>query len=208
MSEPVTTVILTRHGHVEGIDPARFRGRLDLPLTPLGRRQADALRDRIARQWRPDAIHTSPLRRCVDTATAIAQPTGLVPHTTAALTDFDYGAWLGLSEDEVRDSWPEAWARWHDTPQLARIPGGDILRDLSERTVDALHHIVHAHLGQTVVIVAHDSVNRVLLLHALTLPLSHYNTIAQSPCGLNVLEFGHGRFKVSTLNESGHLLGL
>lgn len=46
----MTRLLLTRHGHVEGIEPARFRGRAELELTPTGLAQAEALAERIARQ--------------------------------------------------------------------------------------------------------------------------------------------------------------
>jgi probable phosphoglycerate mutase len=202
------TIILVRHGYVEGIDPARFRGRRDLPLTPLGLRQAKALSRRIAAEWQPEAIFASPLGRCIDTAKAVAKPVGLVPEPVPGLNDIDYGAWQGMTHAEVHANWPDVWTRWHDTPQLAEFPGGESLPEFSRRVVNALHRSVHDHRGHTVVIVAHDSVNRVLLLHALGLPLSRYHAITQAPCGLNVLEFEHGQLKVVTINETGHLLGL
>jgi probable phosphoglycerate mutase len=52
----MTKVILTRHGHVEGISPERFRGRTDVPLTELGTAQADALAVRISAEWTPRAV--------------------------------------------------------------------------------------------------------------------------------------------------------
>ncbi len=56
-------ILLTRHGQVEGIQPERFRGRKDLALTGLGRRQAQALAHRVATEATPQAVYTSPLRR-------------------------------------------------------------------------------------------------------------------------------------------------
>ena len=70
----MTKLILTRHGHVEGISPERFRGRAELPLTELGRREAEMTAARIAASWRPAAIYTSPMGRCVDTGAAIGKP--------------------------------------------------------------------------------------------------------------------------------------
>ena len=61
----MTKIILARHGHVEGITPERFRGRLDLPLTALGRRQIAATSRRINAAWRIAAIYTSPDRKSV-----------------------------------------------------------------------------------------------------------------------------------------------
>ena len=208
MTEHATTLLLVRHGHVEGIEPARFRGRVEVPLTELGHRQAAALRDRIAAEWVPDAISASPMGRCVDTGSVIASAFGLTVEAVAGLTDLHYGAWQWLTEAEVHARWTEEWVRWQHTPHLVKFPEGERLSDLAKRAVNALHIILHAHCGGTVVIVTHDSVNRVLLLHALDLPLSHYRAIAQAPCGLNALSFDSGRFNVRTINETGHLLRL
>ena len=68
----MTRLLLTRHCHVEGINPVRFRGRAELALTPAGIAQAEALGQRIVRQWRPVAVYyTSGLQRCVVTGAKI-----------------------------------------------------------------------------------------------------------------------------------------
>lgn len=206
--EQATTVLLVRHGHVDGIDPPRFRGRIDLPLTALGRRQAEALRDRIVAEWRPAAIYSSPMGRCIATAAAIAAPYGLVPEAVDGCNDLDCGDWQGLGVDEVRARWPVEYALWRSSPDEAVIPGGEGLKVVATRGVQALHAIVGCHRGDTVVVVAHNSVNRVLLLHALGLPLARYWDIAQAPCALNVLRRDGGRMRVVTLNETGHLAAL
>ena len=69
----MTKIILTRHGHVEGISPERFRGRTDVPLTEIGTAQAEALAARISAEWRPRAVYTSPMTRCVATGARIAK---------------------------------------------------------------------------------------------------------------------------------------
>ena len=64
----MTTLILMRHGHVEGISPERFRGRAELALSPLGVRQAQALADRVSADYAPVALYTSPMGRCMASA--------------------------------------------------------------------------------------------------------------------------------------------
>src|SRR5258708_30393194 len=75
----MTKLILARHGHVEGISPERFRGRAELPLTAAGRREAELTAARIAASWRPAAIYTSPMGRCVDTGGGDRPPRGPTP---------------------------------------------------------------------------------------------------------------------------------
>src|SRR5258708_27093859 len=91
----MTRLILTRHGHVDWIAPERFRGRAELALSELGRRQVEATAKRIAAAWRPAAVYTSPMSRAVDTGTAIAGPFGLTVQPIGGLHDNGYGGCQG-----------------------------------------------------------------------------------------------------------------
>ena len=98
----MTHIVLTRHGHVEGISPPRFRGRHDLPLTPKGRDQARQLGAFLAASRQEiDAIYTSPLARCVETGGAIAAATNVKATAVSNLLDIDYGEWTGKTLEEV-----------------------------------------------------------------------------------------------------------
>jgi broad specificity phosphatase PhoE len=201
----MTKLILTRHGHVEGISPERFRGRAELPLTELGRREAEMTAARIAASWRPAAIYTSPMGRCVATGAAIAKPLGLAPSAILRLNDIDYGDWQGLTRDEARARWPAELDLWYAHPDWAAIPNGESLQQVLTRAVAALRDIVRRHPDDTVVLVSHDSVNRVLLLHALELPLSRYWRFRESPCCINELDLGADGFTILGINQTDHL---
>jgi broad specificity phosphatase PhoE len=201
----MTKLILTRHGHVEGISPERFRGRAELPLTELGRREAEMTAARIAASWRPAAIYTSPMGHCVATGAAIAKPLGLAPSAILRLNDIDYGDWQGLTRDEARARWPAELDLWYAHPDWAAIPNGESLQQVLTRAVAALRDIVRRHPDDTVVLVSHDSVNRVLLLHALELPLSRYWRFRESPCCINELDLGADGFTILGINQTDHL---
>ena len=201
----MTKLILVRHGHVEGISPERFRGRAELPLTELGRREAELTAARIAATWRPAAIYTSPMGRCIETGAAIGKPLGLLSSAMPGLNDIDYGEWQGLTNDEVRARWAGELDTWHRHPDWAALPHGETLQQVLARVVAALREVVRRHPDETVVLVAHDSVNRVLLLHALELPLSRYWRFKQNPCCINELDFGADGFTVLGINQTDHL---
>ncbi len=201
----MTKIILVRHGHVEGISPERFRGRVDLTLTGEGRRQAAVTAGRIHATWRPAAAFTSPLSRSRATAEAIATPLGLSPRPLDGLVDIDYGEWQGLTPDEVRARWPGLLEIWYRAPDWAAIPGGETLQDVLVRALSVLRDVVDRHPSDTVVLVAHDSVNRIILLHALGLPLSRYWRLGQHPCAINEIDFSEGYCTVLSMNETGHL---
>jgi len=203
----MTKIILTRHGHVEGIKPARFRGRTELPLTELGQAQAKAVAARIAKTWNAVKVYTSPMGRCVATGQEIARACRVASEPIEALTDLDYGQWQWRTFDEVRTTWPELFATWHTTPHLVRFPEGDSLQDLVARTANALRLVLQRHASETetVVFVGHDSVNRALLLQLLDQSLSAYWRIAQEPCAINEIDVLDGRICVQRINETLHL---
>jgi probable phosphoglycerate mutase len=202
----MTKILLTRHGHVEGIKPARFRGRAELALSEEGLAQADALARRIAAHWKPAAVYTSALQRCVVTGGKIAAAAGTTAEAREGLGDIDYGAWQMRIQDEVAAEQPEAYRQWRTAPQLTRFPQGESLQEVMARTADVLRELLARHPIETVVLVGHDSVNRVLLLGLLGLPLSAYWRLVQEPCTLSEIDVSaSGDVRVQRLNDTSHL---
>jgi broad specificity phosphatase PhoE len=201
-----TKIILTRHGHVEGITPRRFRGREDVPLSNLGVAQAEATAKRIATIWRPSAVYTSPMGRCVATGSVIAEACGVPIEILETLNDLDYGAWQWKTHEEIRIAFAELYATWRATPHLFRFPRGESLQDLIARTSDALRYVLRQH--QTVVLIGHDSVNRALLMQMLEQPLSAYWRLVFEPCGISEIDHVDGTAWVLRINETFHLANL
>ncbi len=202
----MTKILLTRHGHIEGIKPERFRGREPLALTDQGRAEAAAVARRIAAAWRPSRIYTSPMDRSVKTAAAIAEASGLAAAEICDdLNDIDYGAWQFKTFADAEAENPALFAAWFGSPQLVRFPQGEALQDLAARTANAVRYVLSRHPDDTIVLVGHDSVNRALLLQFLDLPLSSYWRLAQSPCCVNEIDIDAARVRIQRLNETHHL---
>src|SRR5580704_10197336 len=114
----MTKILLTRHGHVEGIHPERFRGREPLDLTARGRADAAAVARRIADGgWRPSKIYTSPMGRCAETSAAIAEACGITAEVCNDLNDIDYGAWQFKTFEDVKMDNPALFHAWFAAPQ-------------------------------------------------------------------------------------------
>lgn len=208
--EPIVTcaalkVLLVRHGHVEGIKPERFRGRQPLALTALGRAQAAAVAHRIAGTWQPSTIYTSPMGRCVETGAAIANACGTTAAICEDLNDIDYGAWQFMTFEQAHTVDPALFAAWFATPQYVRFPHGESLQDAAVRVANTLRFVRARHPHDTIVLVGHDSINRVLLLQLLDLPLSAYWRLAQEPCCINEAEIAGDKTRILRLNETQHL---
>jgi broad specificity phosphatase PhoE len=201
----VPLILLTRHGYVDGIKPERFRGRAELALTALGQNQARLLAHRIVSDWSPTVVYCSPLQRCVATGTAVASACGIELQPLGELNDLDYGEWQSRTYEEARTDAPELLATWFAAPQLVRFPDGEALQDVAARTAGVLRYVLSRHQADTVVLVGHDSVNRVLLTQLLDMPLSSYWRFAQHPCCINVIEMTGNSVQLQRLNDTGHL---
>jgi phosphoserine phosphatase len=201
----MSKILLVRHGHVEGIRPDRFRGREPLELTKRGRAEAACVAKRIASGWRPSKIYTSPMVRCVETAHAIGEACSLVAETCDELNDIDYGAWQFKTFEQAKGQDPALFAAWFATPHLVRFPNGESLQDLAARSANVLRLVLARHADDTVVLVSHDSVNRVLLLQFLDLSLSSYWRIAQDCCCVNEIDIVDEKVGVIRVNETHHL---
>jgi len=200
----MTRILLTRHGQTEWNRVERFRGQLDVPLNDLGRAQARALARKLA-TWPVAALYAGPLGRTRETAQPLAEALGLPVHILDGLLDINYGQWAGRTPEEVAQAEPEAHALWRSAPHLARPTGGETLQDVRERAVAALQGAIAAHPGQTIVLVGHQVVNKVLLCAVLGLDNSHFWRIRQDNACLNVLEHHDGVFEIVTLNDTCHL---
>ncbi|MGA7328124.1 MAG: histidine phosphatase family protein [Rhodomicrobium sp.] len=203
-----TTIIVTRHGHVEGIDPPRFRGREDVSLTSLGVKQAKATAKRIAALWEPTIVYTSPMTRCVATGAAIAEACHAPAKIMPSLNDLDYGTWQWKTHQEVAKHFPDDYATWFHAPHLFRFPEGESLQDLVARAAEALRRVLQQHRDQTAVLVGHDSVDRALLTQVLDQPLSAYWRLHLEPCGISEIRFEGLEPRVLRLNETFHLINI
>src|SRR5260370_5166179 len=134
----VTTVLLVRHGHVPGIAPEWFWGRADIEVTERGVAEARKTAKWIARVWQPTIVYTSPLKRCMDTAAAIAEKSKVSVEILPSLNDIDYGEWLWRTHDAIAEECPELYQRWRKAPHLIRIPRGESLQQRVSRAADAL----------------------------------------------------------------------
>jgi phosphoserine phosphatase len=204
-SDRETTIVLVRHGEVPGVVPPSFRGRADLLLTDRGLRQAALARDFLASHARFSAAYASPLSRALRTGEIIAQPHAIAVSPLPDFVDIDYGDWQGRTFDEVRSAAPEAFSDWRRRPHLATIPNGETLADVGARVTRVMQQVLSRHAGETVLVVGHDSVNRVFLLLALELSLSQYWCIHQDTCGVNMLSYDDNGWTVRCINETAHL---
>jgi probable phosphoglycerate mutase len=198
-------IILVRHGQTEWNRVERFRGRADVPLNETGLAQAEATGRRVATEWTPSAVYSSPLSRAVRTAEAIAKQFDLPVLVHPGLADIDYGEWQGLAPEEARLRWPLEIDAWYNRPHQVRIPGGETLSDLRARAMQTVNELAVRHAGDTIVLVGHTVINRIILLGILGLGNERFWRIKQEPCAINVFEAEESDFTLVSLNDTCHL---
>ena len=148
-----------RHGETEWSRDGRHTGRTDVPLTDVGRRQAERLKDAL-REWNIARVLTSPLGRALDTCRLAGLGDRAEP--SDALLEWDYGGYEGLTTAQIRELRP-GWDLWRDG-----CPGGESVADVGAR-VDPLMDELKAS-GADVALFAHGHLLRVLAARWVELP--------------------------------------
>ena len=187
------TIVLTRHGKTRLSVPEQYLGQhMDVPLSEDGRAAAQALHDRLDGVALARVI-ASPLQRALQTASIVA-PTAAV-ESDARLIEADYGEWEGHTRATIRARWPDLRQAWEADPEKVAPPGGESGADIAQRVRSCVTAVVawEASLKRPddehrVLLVAHSTVNRILLASALGVPLRDYRRrIRQDWANLTVL---------------------
>ena len=158
---PARAVTLVRHGQTERSKVSAYSGRLDIPLTDVGREQARRAARRLAGEG-VDAVITSPLVRARDTAQVIADAAGAPLRVDERLTEVDYGPFEGLDRDGALARFGTAFSDWRADPFGSPVPGMEPLPDALARARAATAEALDAH--EHPVIVGHQGILRIVLV--------------------------------------------
>jgi alpha-ribazole phosphatase len=199
------TLYLIRHGEPEGAAAGRYLGACDVPLTGRGRRQMHEVAAALAGAGLR-AVYCSDLARSVESAAIVAGLHRLEPVVVPALRERDFGAWEGLTWDEIQAHDPAGAERWARDPLAFRPVGGEDLCAVEERVVPAFAWVASGHPAGAYAIVAHGGVNRVLLARFFGLPRENLFRIAQDHAAVSVVAFHGGLPVVQALNASAGTL--
>lgn len=198
----LTKLYLIRHGETEGAETKRYKGHIDVPLSANGIEQIK----RLARYMigdkdnspipllskrgpkRVDAVYCSDLSRAVKSAEIIAEPYGLKPIIIPELRERNFGLWEGMSFDEIREKWPDAFNAWAANPLEFSPMNGESTIELRDRALKVFSETIAKHQGENIAIVSHGGINRVILCHLLGIPLENIFRVEQDYGCLNIIE--------------------
>jgi len=202
-----TRIYLIRHGatSANGEVPYRLQGRgSNRSLDNLGRDQARRT-SLVLANLPLVAIYSSPLHRAIETATIIAAPHRLTSVAVEALTEAEVGRWEGLTWEQAERQDCELYDRFHANPGTVAYPDGESFADVASRAIPALATLANQHVGASIVVVAHNVVNRAVLAELLGLRINKARALRQANGGINVIEYEGSTARVVTMNSIFHL---
>jgi probable phosphoglycerate mutase len=173
MNAKSARLLLTRHGQTVWHHDNRYAGISDVRLNETGLREAQALARRALTE-RPDLIVCSPLTRAVETAQSVAEACGLELLVDRRLREVDFGEWEGRTLEEIRTSDPLAVEQFEADPVEHGFPGGEPLPEAAWRALEALRELDVGRPGQKILVVAHNTLIRLVLCSLLGVPLKDY----------------------------------
>lgn len=201
------TFVLLRHGETALTPQKRFSGSggTDPSLSEVGREQAERAATAFAARGTIQAIVSSPLKRCQETAQVVAARLGLDVRVDEGLRETDFGAWEGLTFGEVRERQPEELNAWLASPDAAP-PGGESFTAVADRVSETRDRLAAEYAGRTVLLVTHVTPIKTLVRLALGAPPESLFRMELSAASVSaVAYYGDGNASVRLLNDTSHL---
>ena len=205
-------IFLVRHGETNWNKEGRFQGQIDIPLNTNGKVQANKA-SKYLKEITFNKAFSSSMDRPYETAQIILQNNSELKITKIEkLIEISHGLWEGKLENEIKKQWPELLKDWHEKPEEVRMPEGETIKEVSERSVKAWEEICLDQKNKDLtLLVAHDAVNKTLLCNLLGISFSNIWMIKQGNGGITIIDIFKDPQKdnvISALNITTHLGGI
>jgi len=199
----MTQFLLIRHAVNDWVKTGKLAGWTpEVHLNDQGKAQAQALGQRLA-EAKLHALYSSPLERTLETAQAIADHhPGLQVEPHAGIGEVRYGAWQGEELNKLRRH--KLWDNVQHYPTRVQFPQGETMRAAQARAVDVIEALYAQHPRQTVVLVSHSDIIKMIVAHYLGMHLDVFQRINISPASITTLVLGSGMPFVHAVNDSSH----
>ena len=201
---PITRICMVRHGETEWNAEGRVQGHTDIPLSPVGLKQAHAAAAALC-QHDFSAVYSSDLMRVRQTAEPSVRRLALTLQLDPDLRERHHGIFERMLYTEVRSRYPEHYARYNSKDPDFDLETGESLRSFFERSVRALQRIVERHGGEQVLVFTHGGVLDMTYRHVLGLGLSAPRDHGIPNCGINWIEVSPRGWNVSRWADVTHL---
>ncbi|MFF3815580.1 bifunctional RNase H/acid phosphatase [Streptomyces bluensis] len=202
------TLVLLRHAETPLTPEKRFSGSggSDPALSDVGRYQAERVAAVLAARGTIQAIVSSPLARCRETAGIVAARLGLQVGVDDGLRETGFGAWEGLTFGEVRERYPEDLDAWLGSPGARPTGGGESFEAVAQRVAATRDKLVAAYAGRTVLLVSHVTPIKTLVRLVLGAPPESLFRMELAAASLSaVAYYADGNASLRLLNDTSHL---
>jgi alpha-ribazole phosphatase len=196
-----TRVWLVRHGEPEISVRGRCYGSLDIGLSREGIHQIELVAARLSRE-RFAAIYTSPRQRCRQSAEILATGHDCPVDTVDELSEISFGEFEGCSYEEIEIRYPALYRQWMEHPTEIQFPGGESFDAMWTRVTEAASALRTRYSGQSIALITHSGVIRILMSQALAVPQSHIFRIAQRYAAVNLISYFESFSVVEFMNWS------
>jgi len=202
----MTRFIVLRHGQSVGNTAQVFNGNVDMPLSELGRKQAE-LTAELLRNESIDLAFASTLSRAFDTAVAVAKLHGIAVTPDPAFCEIDGGEWEGHPYAEAEKTHPEAWALWYHDPAKCRCPGGESLIELRDRVKAEFDRLACEYPEKTILIGTHATPVRVMTSVWNYVPFEKLGEVQWVPnASVTIVDYlDNGDYRVEVSGKCDHL---
>lgn len=204
-SSVITRLWLVRHGEPHSDIRGRCYGRLDAGLSDAGRAQLERVALALSDE-RLSALYASPRVRTQESAEAIARFQSCAVQTDEDLREIDFGDFEGRAYDEIARLYPAIYQQWMEHPTEVQFPNGESFQAMRQRVLSTAKRLVAVHRGETIAIVSHGGVNRILLAEALGVPDANVFRIAQSYGARSLIQYIGDYPSVELMNAAPELL--
>lgn len=205
----MTKLLLVRHGQSEANNLDIFAGNYDIELTELGHKQAKCTAKFIADNYKVDKVYASDLKRAYKTAEYVAEAVGCDVIADKNFREISAGKWEGVKFDVISEKYADAWEKWRTDLGNSRCTGGESVRELGERVINALKKVAEENEGKTIAIGTHATPIRATQC---VFGEYGYDRMMEFPWVSNAsvteLVYEDGKFALTKIGEDEHLTGL
>ncbi|MDY2737926.1 histidine phosphatase family protein [Intestinibacter sp.] len=199
------TLYIVRHGQTEWNILGKTQGHGNSDLTAKGVEQAELLANSMTK-YPIDCIYSSDLGRAYQTAEIIGNKLNIEVEKTEALREMNFGTWEGRLIKDIMEEDPALYRQWRNEPHLAKIPQGETLDQIKERTDAFIKEINEKYDGKHIVLVTHSLCARIMLLSFLNSPVENIYRLNQGNTALNIVELRDYGPVVMKMNDITHII--
>lgn len=198
----MTLLLLIRHGTNDWVHGRLAGWTPGVHLNAYGKAQAAALSERLG-DLPIAAVYTSPLERCVETASAIATPRGLPLRLVEQIGEVRYGEWQGAELKELYKH--ELWPGIQFYPSGTRFPNGETLGEAQMRMVQALDSLRAQHPKEIIAVCSHADIIKLAVAYYIGMHMDLFQRLVINPCSLTAIAFERMGPRLLAFNDTGSL---